>query len=134
MNDAGEHPPRGPLESLRSMGTDLVALVETRLELALVELREEGERRKGMVVWGAITAVFLALAVLLLAFLVVVVFWDTHRVGAIVGVTLAYAAVGFGALARLRAAQAAAAPPFEATRAELRKDIEALRTGEKDDE
>lgn len=134
MSDAGLPPPKGPLDSLRSMGSDLVALAETRLELALLELREEGERRKAIVVLAAVGGVFLTLALLLLAFLVVVAFWDTHRIAAIVGVTLLYAAVGLGALWRLRAAQASAPPAFEATLAELRKDVEALRAGEKDDE
>jgi uncharacterized membrane protein YqjE len=134
MPESGEVPPRGPMESLRSIGATLAALAHTRLELALVELREEGERRKAMVVLGAVAGVFLTLALLLLAFLVVVAFWDTHRIAAILGVTVLYAAVGFGALLRLRAAQAAAPPVFEATLAELRKDVEALRAGEKVDE
>jgi uncharacterized membrane protein YqjE len=134
MSDAGPPPPKGPLDSLRSMGSNLAALAETRLELALLELREEGERRKAMVVLAAVAGVFLTLALLLLAFLVVVVFWDTHRIAAITGVTLLYAAVGFGALWRLRTRQAMSPPVFEATIAELRKDVEALRAGEKDDE
>jgi uncharacterized membrane protein YqjE len=134
MPESGEAPPRGPIESLRSMGSTLAALAQTRLELALVELREEGERRKAMLVLGAVAGVFLTLALLLLAFLVVVAFWETHRMAAILGVTVIYGGVGFGALLRLRASQAAAPSPFEATLAELRKDIEALRGEEKVDE
>jgi uncharacterized membrane protein YqjE len=133
MSEPGESPPRGPIEGLRSMGANLAALAHTRVELALLELREEGERRKRMVVLAAVATVFLTLALLLAAFLVVVLLWDTHRVAAIVGVTGLYASVGIVALLRLRAAQAAAPPPFEATMAELRKDVEALRAGEKDD-
>jgi uncharacterized membrane protein YqjE len=86
------------------------------------------------VVLAAVAGVFLTLALLLLAFLVVVVFWDAHRIAAITGVTVLYAAVGLGALWRLRTRQATAPPAFEATIAELRKDVEALRAGEKDDE
>jgi uncharacterized membrane protein YqjE len=116
------------------MGATVAALVETRLELAVLELREEGERRKALLVLAAVAGIFLTLALLLLAFLVVVAFWETHRMAAIVGVTTIYAAVGFGALMRLRAAQACAPPPFEATLAELRKDLEALRGGGNPDE
>ena len=41
---------RATLDSLRALGATLVEAVETRIELALVELREEGERRKSMLV------------------------------------------------------------------------------------
>src|SRR5205823_11226088 len=37
----------GPRASLRSLGESLLALLQTRFELAPVELREEGERRTG---------------------------------------------------------------------------------------
>ena len=118
---------RGPLASLRGLGATFVALVRTRIELALVELREEGERRKEMLVLGVVAGVFLTLTLLLVAFLVVVLFWDTYRIAAIAGVTLVYLGAGVGALLRLRHRIATSPPPFEATLSELAKDVEALR-------
>jgi uncharacterized membrane protein YqjE len=118
---------RGPLDSLRGLGATFVALVRTRIELALVELREEGERRKEMLVLGVIAGVFLSLALLLVAFLVVVLFWDTYRIAAIAGVTLAYLGVGVGALFKLKHRIRTSPPPFESTLSELARDVEALR-------
>lgn len=117
----------GPLHSLRSMGASFVALLHTRIELAVLELREEGQRRKEMLVLGAVAGVFLTLAALLLAAFVVILFWDTHRVAAAGGVTAAYLAIGVIALARMRGRARDNPPPFEATLAELARDVQALK-------
>jgi uncharacterized membrane protein YqjE len=120
---------RKPLESVQALAASVLALVRTRIELAVVELREETERRKQMAVLAMVAGVFLALAALLFACSIVVVFWDTHRVAAAVGVTAAYLAIGVGALATLRRRRDELPPPFEATLAELAQDVEALRGG-----
>lgn len=126
MDREAAEPERGALASLRALGATFVALVRTRLELAVVELREEAERKKEALVLGAVAGVFLAMAALLLAFFIVVVFWDTHRVAASAAVTLAYLAIGVVALLRLKRITGASPPPFEATLAELARDVEAL--------
>ncbi|HEY4999669.1 MAG TPA: phage holin family protein [Usitatibacter sp.] len=120
-------PQSGPLDSLRALGATFFALVGTRAELLVVELREEGERRKEMLVLAGVAAVFLALALLLVAFFIVVLFWDSHRITAIGAVTLLYLGIGAGALARLKAKARASPPPFEASLAELAKDLEMIR-------
>jgi uncharacterized membrane protein YqjE len=117
----------GPLDSLRALGATLVEAVETRVELALVELREEGERRKAMLVLAVTGALFLSLGLLLAAFFVVVFFWDTHRLEAIAGVTLLYLGIAAGAFLRLRANARSAPAPFEATLRELAADRDLLR-------
>ena len=119
--------PQGPLASLRSLAATLVAMVHTRVELAVVELREEGERRKRMLVLAVAAGVFLTLAAGLLALFVVVLFWDTHRLLAAGGVTVAYLAIGIFALLRLKEQARNSPPPFEATLAELARDVETLR-------
>ena len=117
----------GPLEALRALGASFLALIGTRAELLVVELREEGERRKEMLVLAGVAAVFLALGLLLVAFFVVVLFWDTHRIVAAGAVTLAYLGIGAGALARLRQKARSSPSPFEATLAEFAKDLEMLK-------
>jgi uncharacterized membrane protein YqjE len=117
----------GALDSLRALGATLVEAVETRVELALVELREEGERRKAMLVLAVTGALFLSLGLLLAAFFVVVFFWDTHRLEAIAGVTLLYLGIAAGAFLRLRANARSAPAPFEATLRELAADRDLLR-------
>jgi uncharacterized membrane protein YqjE len=117
----------GPLDSVRALGATIVEALETRVELALVELREEGERRKGMVVLAVTGALFLSMGLLLAALVVVVFFWDTHRLAAIAGVTLLYLGIGVGAFLRLRERARSAPPPFEATLRELAADREMRR-------
>lgn len=117
--------------SLRSLGSALLDAVGTRAELALTELREEGERRREMLVLGLVAGLFFGLALLLAALFVVVIFWDTHRLAALGGVTLLYAGVAAVALGALRAKQRASPAPFEATLRELAADRELLgRRGE----
>jgi uncharacterized membrane protein YqjE len=107
----------------------MLALMRTRIELAVVEFREERERRKQILLFAVVAAVFVTLAALLFAMFIVVLFWDSHRVAAAAGVTVAYLAIGLGALASLRTRRRELPPPFEATLAELAKDVEALRGG-----
>lgn len=112
----------GPVASLRSLAATLMELLGARAELAVVELREEGERRKEMLALAAVAGLFLALGLALAALFVVVLFWDTYRLAAIGGVTFAYLGIAAIAFARLRYKAAAAPPPFEATLRELAED------------
>ena len=118
---------KGTLSSLRSLGATLAELVGTRGELALIELREESQRRQVMTLMAAVAAIFLALGLLLAALFVVVVMWDTHRVAAAGGVTLLYLGIGVAVALVLRSRVRASPPPFESTRAEFAKDLESLR-------
>lgn len=128
MDQRESAPVRPPLESLRALGASFLALVHTRIELALVELREEAERRKEVVVLAAVGGVFLALGALLLAMSIVVFFWDTHRLRAAVIVTGVYLGIGLFALWRISQRRRTAPPLFEATLGEIAKDVEALRS------
>lgn len=120
--------PAGPglAASLRALGATLLEAVGTRAELALVELREEGERRKQMLALALVGALFVALGLAFAGLFVVLLFWDTHRLAALGGVTLFYFAVAAGALAALRRRQRASPAPFEATLRELAADRAAL--------
>ena|SRR5258708_8774985 len=119
--------PPGPAELLRSLGATLMEMIETRAELALVELRELGDRRKEALLLAIAGGLFLAMGLLLAAFFVVVYFWDSHRLPAIAGVTLLYLAIAAFAFLRLRARERASPPPFEATLRELANDRDMLR-------
>lgn len=112
--------------SLRSvlgeLGTAALALLHTRLELASVELDEVRDRLILRIVLVLVAFVAFAFALLAVSALVVVVFWDTHRIGALVGVVIVYAIIGFAALKRLSVQHQTDAPPFAATLAELERD------------
>ena len=118
--------------ALARAGAAVIELVRTRIELASLEFVEQRENAKTHIVLAVIAGVFLAFAVLSASALVVLVFWDTHRVIAVAGVTAFHALVGVVALMRLRAAQRASPPPFAATLAELERDRQWLAAGLRD--
>ena len=104
----------------------MLGIARTRIELAAVEFREERERTLTRFVLAGVAVVFLAFAVLLASVLVVVLFWDTHRVLALAAVTLVHAAIGVVAVLRLKADVRSAPAPFSATLGELKRDGEWL--------
>jgi uncharacterized membrane protein YqjE len=112
--------------SLRALGATLLALVGVRAELIAIELQEETERARQKLVFVAVAALFLAMGMLLAAFLVVVLFWETHRMLAAGGVTLLYLGIGGWALVRLREMSRNSPPPFAATMSEFANDLRLL--------
>jgi uncharacterized membrane protein YqjE len=126
MADPGEQrPARGISGALSQLAASLVALLHTRFELLTVEFEEERERAKDLVVLTVIATVFFSFALIVFSVLVVFLFWDTHPVGALVGVTLVYLAIGAAALIVLQRSRDTR--PFAATLAELEKDVQGLR-------
>jgi uncharacterized membrane protein YqjE len=110
-------------ETVGRIGTTLVSMARTRLELAAVEAQEEARSLLGYVAWTLLAAFLGAFAFLLAALFVIVLFWDEHRllaIGAMAGVFLLAALL---ILAKVRAGFAARGPMLAATRAELGKDI-----------
>ncbi len=97
----------GLFRSLRGLLATLLGTARTRLELLQVELEAEKLRLTGIALFAVAAAFFLALAVLVFTFFVILLFWDTHRVLAAGVVALVYLAAGVAcALVALRRAQA----------------------------
>ena len=118
----GHAPAAGLRRALARAGAATVELLRTRVELATLEFAEARERAKLHLVLAVVAATFFAFAVLCASALVVLAFWDTHRVAAIAAVTVLHLAIGVGALLGLRSSQRSAPPPFQATLAELERD------------
>ena len=112
--------------SLRALGATVLALVCARAKLIAVELQEEKARAGQKLVLVVLAALFLAMGMLLAAFLVVVLFWDAHRMLAAGGVTLLYLGIGGWALLRLRQMNHNSPPPFSATMGEFANDLRLL--------
>jgi len=123
-------PSPGVKQALGALGADVAALARVRLELLTVELKEAAQRQKSMLQFAVVAALFLAAGLLALGVLVVVLFWDTHRVAAIAAVCVAYLGVGGWAFLRLRDLAVNGAPPFAATLAEFQHDLDMLREPE----
>lgn len=115
------------------IASNLLAMVRTRLELAAIELQEETHRLFGYLAWGVAAAFFGVVAVLLAILFVLVLFWDTHRLLAVGGMTVLFALGSLLAFLKVRGELAARPPLMAATLAELRKDVQAVK-GEPVDE
>jgi uncharacterized membrane protein YqjE len=105
------------------IGTTLLAMARTRLELAAVEAREEAQSLLGYAAWTLLAAFLAAFAFMLAALFVIVLFWDEHRLLAIGAMAGVFALAALLILAKVRAGFAARIPMLAATRAELGKDI-----------
>jgi uncharacterized membrane protein YqjE len=125
---AGPPAAHGLLEALRAIGTTLGEIVRVRGALFGIELRDEVQRRKRMLVLAAAAAMLLHLALILATVFVAVAFWDTYRLSAIGAMAAFYLACGAGVLLRLRADAAASPAPFAATVGELERDFADFRT------
>ena len=114
--------PHGIMASAKALVATLVAIAATRLEIFATELEEERLRLSSAAAWAALTLMFLALAMIFLSLLVVVAFWDEHRLLAITCVALIYLVLGAISARQLSLRLARHAPLFSATLEELRKD------------
>src|SRR3982074_3020867 len=94
----------GLLESLRNLARTFLAVVQTRIEIFASEIDEERTRLARIAVLAAVAALCIALAVILLVFYLVVLFWDTDRLLAIGVLAGVFAVGGIAACLGLRAA------------------------------
>lgn len=113
--------------SIARFGANFIALLHTRAELATVELEEEALRYFSYLLMALVALFFLAMATLLAVLLVVVVFWDLHRVGVLLTLILVFA--GCGVLLGLRIRERYRHKPhlLGYTLVELARDIDALK-------
>ncbi len=120
-------PSPGLFETLREVGVALLAIGHSRASLAGVEFAEERERLllRGLLAMLAVMAFGLTAAVF--TFLVVVVFWDTWRVPALLFFLSLYGAFGLWCVIRMRALAARAPIFLERTLVELERDLDTLR-------
>jgi len=112
----------GLLDSLRNLARTFLAVVQTRIEIFASEIDEERTRLARIAMLAAAAAFCLGLAVILLVFFLVVLFWDTDRLLAIGVLAGVFAIGGIAACLGLRTAISKRPKFLSATLAELRKD------------
>jgi uncharacterized membrane protein YqjE len=125
-----EPAPAGLFASLRRMLATLLELGSTRLELVSVELQEQVEYAAGVLLWGIAAIFFASLTVLLLAFTIVIAFWDQHRLLAACLVTAAFALIALTAVVIVRQRLRTRPRFLAATAEELKRDAAALAAPE----
>ena len=119
----------GLLASLKTLTLTLVGVVQTRLELLSTDVAEERARLTAILISAMVALFCLGVGVLLLAMLIVVMFWETHRILTLALLTAVFLAAGAGlwavALHKLRSKPRL----FDASISELAKDREQLSSG-----
>lgn len=116
----------GLLQSLRHLGSTLVALLQTRLELLATDLEEERIRLLQVLFWAAGALFFLGVGVLVLTLLVFFLLWDEKLVWAIVALAAVFLAIGAGLAIGARNRIYARPRMFAASVEELARDKEEL--------
>ena len=120
------HRTTGLFASARDLLATALAIVHTRLELVTTEIEEELHRVAEILLWMFVVVFFAGLTVLMLAFVIVVAFWEEHRLLAASLTTLGFLAVtGIGLLV-VKAKVHARPKLLEATIEEIKRDREAL--------
>ena len=112
--------------SITNLVRNVVGILETRLALLALDVQETGPNLLSLIILCGVILTCLALSLILATLLVVVIFWDSHRLLALGGVAAFFGLAGLGlwftVLARLRSMPRF----FAATREEFAKDREWL--------
>lgn len=125
QSPAGEPDPTqraGLFRSLRGLLATLVGAARSRLELLQLELEEEKLRLAGIGIYAAAAVFFIALAVLVFTFLVILQFWDTHRMLVTGLLALAYLVIGVACAAVAHRRATAKSKLFASSLAQLDAD------------
>jgi len=112
--------------SLGRVWGSIVEGFEHRFELFAIELKESSERQARLLLSLQVGALALFMAFLSLNALLIVAFWE-NRILVVAAISAFYAFAGVVVLWRTLGQIRSAAPPFEATVGELRKDYESWR-------
>jgi uncharacterized membrane protein YqjE len=112
----------GLFDSLKALASTLVAMTHTRLDLLSTDLEEDRVRLGSLLVAFMLALFSLGVGVVLLALLVVVAFWDTHRLIALGGMAGFFMACGLIAWGVARHGLKTKPRLFAASLAELSKD------------
>jgi uncharacterized membrane protein YqjE len=131
MSETGGEPSAGPathlLRSLVRLVHTVLSIAQTRIDLLITEISEDLGRGVRVLLWGVVAVVAGVLAALLAGITLIIYFWDTHRMTASVGVTVAFLLIALGAAGIARARLHEKPGLLSATRSELARDVAALR-------
>ncbi len=127
MSDDTPGPATNLLRSLVHLAGTLLALLQARVDLLTTELSEDLERGLQILLWAFAALLCGILGTLLFGVSLIVYFWDTHRLAAALSVTGVFlmAAAWAGVIVRRRLHEKPRL--LDATRTELRRDVELLR-------
>ncbi|WP_166366605.1 phage holin family protein [Pseudomonas akapageensis] len=116
----------GTSSSTRRLGAAFLGLLHGHVELFGIELQEQKARTLSLLLFAGLALVFALLLIAALSGLVLIVLWDSYRLGGIIGLCVFYGLATLFCGLRLKAAIFDESSPFNATLEELAKDRERL--------
>jgi uncharacterized membrane protein YqjE len=116
----------GLLGSIKRLLATLSEVVATRLELLSNEWQEERLRLLQMLLFALFAVFSLCMAMLLLVFFLVVLFWDEHRLTVLAVLSVGFFMAGGVLILMLQGKMRNGSKLFSASLSELQKDREAL--------
>ena len=122
MTEAESSPSGGLKTAATRAANSALTLLRTRLELASIELAQERERLYVRLALMFAAVLLMVFGVLGLGVLIVVYFWETHRIAAVLAPTLLCMLVGGLLFRKSQAVGQEGGLPFAATLAEFDKD------------
>lgn len=117
---------KGLLESLAALTATLVAIVHTRIDLLSSDLEEERAHLLSLLVSALIALFCIGIGVVLATILLVVMFWDTHRLLALAALTGFFLVAGLAAWGYAMHKARTKPKLFAASLSELSKDRQHL--------
>ena len=114
------------LGPVKDLARTLLSFALTRTRLAATELEEQALRLIEILIWAALAFFFLMVAVVFVAVLVVLLFWDSNRVLAAGLLAALFVCIGSGAALIMRARLRERPKFLAATLAELERDRDTL--------
>ena len=112
----------GLLHSIKHLAQTLLGAAQTRLEILATEIEEERVRLEQMLLIALGAAFCVVMGVVLCIALIVIYYWDTHRLAAVGILAAVFLAAGAGLGLILRDKAKTRPKPFAITRGELAKD------------
>lgn len=118
-------------DTLSKMASSLLAIAKNRAALASIELQEELGRIIGYVIFSIAAFFCILVGIIMAGILVVVLCWDTCRVGALGGVTAFFLIIGIILALKLRSSLKNRPKILAKTREEIATDIARLKSSAK---
>ena len=114
-------------DSIVRLGTSLIDTLHTRLELASVEIEEEFGRYAGYFLLSLFALFCGIVGILLIILLVLILFWDSHRELALIGLIALFGIAALSIVLYLKSAIKNKPRLFATSLNELQNDLQTLR-------
>jgi uncharacterized membrane protein YqjE len=117
----------GFTDSVARLVATFIAVLQTRAELATVEIEEEALRYFVYLMMALAAMFFAGVAILLVILLVVALYWDEHRIGVLLTLIALFAIASAAVGVKLRDRYRRKPSLLGHTLVELSRDVEALK-------